>query len=99
MGIDVAVFQDGSDDLQYTSYLLLTDAATQGVRVVGEEYLEQWCIVSEGDGCRGTYRDEVEAYFELQEPLDEAVPAIQCPFYHEVEWDERNSPPPPPNHP
>ena len=97
--LDVAIFPDGFEDLPHTSYLLLTEAAVRAVRVVEEEFVQQYCAVSGEFGCMGTYQSENEAFDELQWPEDRVVRATECPDGHLVEWDERDSPPPPPSCP
>lgn len=52
-----------------------------------------------GSGATRQYHSEDEAFDGLEWPEDEVVPATKCPDGHWVEWDERYSPPPPPNHP
>ncbi len=91
----MAIFPDGFDDFPHTSYLLLTEAAVQAVRVVDQEFLEQYCAVRLGEGCLGTYNSEDEAFDGLEWPEDKVVPATECPDGHWIEWDERDSPPPP----
>ena len=95
----MAIHADGFEHFQHQTYLLLTEAAVQAVRVVDQEYFEQYCAVRPYECYLGTYNSEDEAFDGLEWPEDEVVPATKCPDGHLVEWDERYSPPPPPNHP